>query len=131
MGSHKSSAMACTGKYKLTKSENFEDFMKALGVGMVTRKLGNKTSPTITVTEENTLIELLLIQVSQGNSLMFQCGSVLVSSFGNLGCCIISNMRVQGGNQHQGLVQQAVDLLPFGCRCDAHHTVVGEGLTRV
>eukprot|EP00090_Calanus_glacialis_P039119 TRINITY_DN68119_c0_g1_i1.p1 TRINITY_DN68119_c0_g1~~TRINITY_DN68119_c0_g1_i1.p1 ORF type:complete len:134 (-),score=22.77 TRINITY_DN68119_c0_g1_i1:193-594(-) len=44
--------MACTGKYKLAKSENFEDFMKALGVGMVTRKLGNKTSPTITVTEE-------------------------------------------------------------------------------
>ena len=27
--------------------------MKALGVGLVTRKLGNKSSPTVTVTEEN------------------------------------------------------------------------------
>eukprot|EP00092_Neocalanus_flemingeri_P015855 GFUD01017160.1.p2 GENE.GFUD01017160.1~~GFUD01017160.1.p2 ORF type:complete len:133 (+),score=38.44 GFUD01017160.1:189-587(+) len=44
--------MACTGKYKLTLSENFEDFMKALGVGLITRKLGNKTSPTVTITEE-------------------------------------------------------------------------------
>ena len=43
---------ACTGKYKLTQSENFEEFMKALGVGLVTRKLGNKSSPTVTITEE-------------------------------------------------------------------------------
>ena len=43
---------ACTGKYKLTQSENFEEFMKALGVGLMTRKLGNKSSPTVTVTEE-------------------------------------------------------------------------------
>ena len=43
---------ACTGKFKLTQSENFEEFMKRLGVGLVTRKLGNKSSPTVTVTEE-------------------------------------------------------------------------------
>ena len=43
---------ACTGKYKLTHSENFEDFMKALGVGLVTRKLGNKSSPVVTITED-------------------------------------------------------------------------------
>ena len=43
---------ACTGKYKLTHSENFEEFMKALGVGLVTRKLGNKSSPVVTITEE-------------------------------------------------------------------------------
>merc|ERR1712133_218347 len=41
------------GKYKLATSENFEEFMKALGVGMLTRKLGNKSSPVVTVTEEN------------------------------------------------------------------------------
>jgi len=44
---------ACTGKFKLTQSENFEEFMKALGVGLVTRKLGNKSSPTVTVTEQS------------------------------------------------------------------------------
>merc|ERR1711997_160819 len=34
------------------QSENFEEFMKVLGVGLVTRKLGNKSSPTVTITEE-------------------------------------------------------------------------------
>merc|ERR1712088_466730 len=43
---------ACTGKFKLTQSENFEEFMKALGVGLVTRKLGNKSAPTVTITED-------------------------------------------------------------------------------
>merc|ERR1711874_681494 len=42
----------CTGKYKLQTSENFEEFMKELGVGLLTRKLGNKTSPTVTITQE-------------------------------------------------------------------------------
>ena len=42
----------CTGKYRLSTSENFEDFMKVLGVGLITRKLGNKASPTITITKD-------------------------------------------------------------------------------
>merc|ERR1711915_251560 len=42
----------CTGKYKLATSENFEEFMKVLGVGLITRKLGNKASPTVTITKE-------------------------------------------------------------------------------
>merc|ERR1711963_1146759 len=42
----------CTGKYKLATSENFEEFKKVLGVGLLTRKLGNKTSPTVTITKE-------------------------------------------------------------------------------
>ena len=42
----------CTGKYRLSTSENFEDFMKILGVGLITRKLGNKASPTVTITKD-------------------------------------------------------------------------------
>ena len=59
--------MACTGKYKLTKSENFEELMKALGVGMVTLKLGNKTSPVVTITVTIFPLQLLF----QGNSSYF------------------------------------------------------------
>uniref|UniRef100_T1J6K4 Cytosolic fatty-acid binding proteins domain-containing protein n=1 Tax=Strigamia maritima TaxID=126957 RepID=T1J6K4_STRMM len=33
------------GKYKLISSENFDDYMKALNVSMVTRKLANAASP--------------------------------------------------------------------------------------
>merc|ERR1712004_518035 len=45
----------CTGKYKLATSENFEEFMKVLGVGLLTRKLGNKTSPTVTITRQDSI----------------------------------------------------------------------------
>ncbi|XP_070542214.1 fatty acid-binding protein, brain-like [Ptychodera flava] len=40
------------GKYKLDKSEKFDEYMKALGVGLATRKIGNMTSPTLTVTQD-------------------------------------------------------------------------------
>lgn len=34
-------------KYKLDRSEKFEDYMYALGVGYFTRKIGNVTYPTV------------------------------------------------------------------------------------
>uniref|UniRef100_A0A0V0G2M9 Fatty acid-binding protein, muscle n=1 Tax=Triatoma dimidiata TaxID=72491 RepID=A0A0V0G2M9_TRIDM len=40
-------------KYKLNNSENFDDYMKALGVGLVTRKMGNSVSPVIELLEED------------------------------------------------------------------------------
>nr|WPK49590.1 FABP1 [Echiniscus testudo] len=40
------------GKYKLESSENFDEYMKSIGVGLVTRKLGATASPTVTVTKE-------------------------------------------------------------------------------
>lgn len=40
-------------KYKLAKSENFEEVMKALGVGYLTRKVGNTVSPVIELTESD------------------------------------------------------------------------------
>ena len=39
------------GKFQLDKSDNFEAFMAALGVGWATRKLGNKSSPVVTVSK--------------------------------------------------------------------------------
>ncbi|XP_031346345.1 fatty acid-binding protein, muscle-like [Photinus pyralis] len=38
-------------KYKLTHSENFEEFMKALGVGFATRKAGSLVSPVVELTK--------------------------------------------------------------------------------
>ncbi|XP_074029530.1 fatty acid-binding protein, liver isoform X1 [Leptinotarsa decemlineata] len=34
-------------KYKLATSEKFDEYMKALGVGLVTRKMGNAVSPVV------------------------------------------------------------------------------------
>jgi len=40
-------------KYKLDKSENFDDYMKALGVGMVLRTIGNKANATVDLVKED------------------------------------------------------------------------------
>lgn len=39
-------------KYKLETSENFDEYMKELGVGFVTRKMGNTISPTVQLIKE-------------------------------------------------------------------------------
>lgn len=44
------------GKFQLDKSDNFEPFMAALGVGWATRKLGNKSSPVVTVSKDEDLM---------------------------------------------------------------------------
>ena len=33
------------GRYRLLKTENFDEFMKRLGVGLIKRKLANSVSP--------------------------------------------------------------------------------------
>lgn len=37
------------GKFQLAASENFEEFMSRLGVSYLVRKLGNQSSPVVTV----------------------------------------------------------------------------------
>ncbi|KAK2714012.1 fatty acid-binding protein-like [Artemia franciscana] len=41
--------MAVTGKFKLVSSENFDEYMKAIGVGFATRKIANSLSPTVEI----------------------------------------------------------------------------------
>lgn len=43
--------MPIEGKYELTKSENFEEYMKALGVGMVMRKMAAASTPVTEITK--------------------------------------------------------------------------------
>lgn len=38
--------------WKLTDSQNFDEYMKALGVGFATRQVGNVTKPTVTISQE-------------------------------------------------------------------------------
>ncbi|CAH1118485.1 unnamed protein product [Phaedon cochleariae] len=39
-------------KYKLESSDNFDEYMKALGVGLVTRKMGGAVSPVVDLQKE-------------------------------------------------------------------------------
>uniref|UniRef100_A0A3B4GDV6 Cellular retinoic acid-binding protein 1 n=1 Tax=Pundamilia nyererei TaxID=303518 RepID=A0A3B4GDV6_9CICH len=38
--------------WKLVDSQNFDDYMKALGVGFATRQVGNVTKPTVVISQD-------------------------------------------------------------------------------
>ncbi|XP_032391703.1 fatty acid binding protein 4a [Etheostoma spectabile] len=41
------------GTWKMISSENFDDYMKAIGVGFATRQVGNRTKPNLIVTVDD------------------------------------------------------------------------------
>ncbi|XP_015510478.1 fatty acid binding protein isoform X1 [Neodiprion pinetum] len=61
-------------KYKLSSSENFEEFMKGLGVGLVTRKMGNSISPTVELTENNGEFVLKTTSTFKNSEIKFKLG---------------------------------------------------------
>ncbi|XP_044314960.1 fatty acid-binding protein, muscle [Drosophila rhopaloa] len=67
--------MAFVGKkYKLDKSENFDEYMKELGVGLVTRKMGNSLSPTVEVTLEGDTYTLTTTSTFKTSAISFKLG---------------------------------------------------------
>ncbi|XP_008329914.1 fatty acid binding protein 4a [Cynoglossus semilaevis] len=41
------------GTWKMVSSENFDDYMKAIGVGFTTRQVGNRTKPNLLVSVDS------------------------------------------------------------------------------
>nr|XP_057940574.1 fatty acid binding protein 4b [Doryrhamphus excisus] len=41
------------GTWKLTASENFDDYMKAIGVGFATRQMGNMAKPNLVISVDD------------------------------------------------------------------------------
>ncbi|KAK2583155.1 hypothetical protein KPH14_009178 [Odynerus spinipes] len=61
-------------KYKLSTSENFDDFMKALGVSLVTRKMGASVSPIVELTENDGLYTLKTNSTFKNSEIKFKLG---------------------------------------------------------
>lgn len=61
-------------RYKLFSSENFDEFMKALGVGMVTRKMGSSVSPVVELTESNGVYTLKTTSPFKNSEIKFKLG---------------------------------------------------------
>ncbi|XP_034951149.1 fatty acid-binding protein, muscle [Chelonus insularis] len=61
-------------KYKLSTSENFDEMMKALGVGLVTRKMGASVSPVVELTEDNGLYTLKTTSTFKSSEIKFKLG---------------------------------------------------------
>nr|AFN08746.1 fatty acid binding protein [Scylla paramamosain] len=62
------------GKYKMDSSEGFDDFMKALGVGMVMRKMGNAATPTVEITLDDGTYTLKTVTTFKTTEIKFKLG---------------------------------------------------------
>ncbi|XP_066590527.1 sodium/calcium exchanger regulatory protein 1 isoform X2 [Prorops nasuta] len=61
-------------KYKLFSSDNFDEFMKALGVGLVTRKMGSTVSPVVELTESDGTYTLKTSSTFKNSEIKFKLG---------------------------------------------------------
>ncbi|TMW50136.1 hypothetical protein DOY81_004761 [Sarcophaga bullata] len=68
--------MACWEgkKYKLDKSENFDEYMKELGVGMVLRKMGNSVTPTVELKKDGDVYTFTTSSTFKTSSITFKLG---------------------------------------------------------
>ena len=62
------------GKWKLFESQNFEEFMSRLGVSYMVRKLGNKSTPVVTVSNEGEVISFKQESLVSTSEIKFKLG---------------------------------------------------------
>lgn len=61
-------------KYKNTESKNFDEYMKALGVGYFTRTIGNSVQPTVELKKNGDKYTLLTTSTFKNSEIHFQLG---------------------------------------------------------
>ncbi|XP_014435114.1 fatty acid-binding protein, adipocyte-like isoform X1 [Pelodiscus sinensis] len=62
------------GIWKLVSSEKFEDYMKELGVGLATRKLGSLAKPTVTISIDGDVITIATKSTFKSTEVSFKLG---------------------------------------------------------
>ncbi|XP_076760711.1 fatty acid binding protein isoform X1 [Xylocopa sonorina] len=61
-------------RYKLQSSENFDDYLKSLGVGLLTRKMGSSVSPVVELTENSGVYTLKTTSPFKNSEIKFKLG---------------------------------------------------------
>ncbi|KAI9999572.1 hypothetical protein NQD34_018391 [Periophthalmus magnuspinnatus] len=67
-------AEAFVGTWNLKTSENFDEYMKALGVGFATRKIGGMTKPTTIISMEGEQVTIKTQSAVKNTELSFKLG---------------------------------------------------------
>ncbi|KAM7175263.1 myelin P2 protein-like isoform 3-T3 [Macrochelys suwanniensis] len=62
------------GTWKLISSENFDCYMKELGVGLATRKLGSLAKPTVTISMDGDVITIKTKSTFKNTEVSFKLG---------------------------------------------------------
>jgi len=65
---------ALIGKWGLTESENFDEFLKELNIGMTWRKLASSSKPTVTITNEDDQWSLKTSTLLKSSEIKFKIG---------------------------------------------------------
>uniref|UniRef100_A0A4W5NGT6 Fatty acid binding protein 7, brain, b n=1 Tax=Hucho hucho TaxID=62062 RepID=A0A4W5NGT6_9TELE len=60
--------------WKLVDSENFDEYMKALGVGFATRQVGNVTKPTVVISKEGDKVVVKTQSTFKNTEISFKLG---------------------------------------------------------
>ena len=61
-------------KYKMISSENFDEFMKAIGVGLITRKAANAVTPTVELRKDGDSFTLVTSSTFKTTEVKFKPG---------------------------------------------------------
>ncbi|KAI1895717.1 hypothetical protein AGOR_G00109120 [Albula goreensis] len=60
--------------WKLVDSQNFDEYMKALGVGFATRQVGNVTKPTIVISQDGDKVTVKTLSTFKNTEICFKLG---------------------------------------------------------
>jgi len=63
-----------TGKFKLTDSQNFDEFLKELGVNFVLRNLAKTSTPVIDITQDGDLYTMKTTTAIKNSEVKFRLG---------------------------------------------------------
>ncbi|MFI5866399.1 lipocalin/fatty-acid binding family protein [Streptomyces sp. NPDC051546] len=70
--------MSFAGTYEMTGSDNFEEYLNAVGVGFATRKLAASSKPTVEVTEDGNAFTLKTVTTFKTTHLAFVLGGEFI-----------------------------------------------------
>ncbi|XP_058384982.1 fatty acid-binding protein 12 [Diceros bicornis minor] len=65
------------GTWKAISCENFEEYMKELGIGRTSRKLGCLAKPTVTISTKEDVITIKTKSIFKNNEISFKLGEEL------------------------------------------------------
>uniref|UniRef100_A0AAQ4NRN5 Cellular retinoic acid-binding protein 1 n=1 Tax=Gasterosteus aculeatus aculeatus TaxID=481459 RepID=A0AAQ4NRN5_GASAC len=65
---------AFCGTWKLVDSQNFDEYMKALGVGFATRQVGNVTKPTVEISQDGDKVVIKTLSTFRNTEISSKLG---------------------------------------------------------
>ncbi|CAI9561077.1 unnamed protein product [Staurois parvus] len=82
--------------WKLVDSQNFDEYMKALGVGFATRQVGNVTKPTVIISQEGDKVVIRTQSTFKNTEISFKLGEEFDEATADDRNCKESTVTLEG-----------------------------------